>query len=80
MTAVIDGKLYDTAKATILLRNEVPQSALYMTQKGAFFIAHQGSDEYSGTIEVVTEDAAKAMLGKYRPEKYLELFGEVEEA
>lgn len=81
--AIIDGKLYDTVKATELCHFEVPDNALvlksgyfailFVTQKGNFFV------QQFGKLYAVGETFAKGILEKY-PGKYIEVFEEIEEA
>lgn len=84
---VIDGLLYDTSKSTVLLmfrpkdswENRFPgitsgvPTILFGTKQGRFFIQQH---EY---IYPCGEITAKHILG-YDPEKYIEIFGKLEEA
>ncbi|MCL1786660.1 MAG: hypothetical protein FWG38_01630 [Defluviitaleaceae bacterium] len=80
MKAIINNLLYDTDKATLLHNGE--GYALYMTAKGAFFMAFAGSadSDANGTIEIPPTYQVQEMLGKHQPDKYIEIFGEVGEA
>lgn len=74
--AIVNGKLYDTSKATEICVFETGFCAfaiLFRTEKGNFF-----AQQY-GKLYEVTEEAAKSILAEY-PEKYIEIFREVEEA
>lgn len=85
MKQIIDGKLYDTEKAEELLkysknvgyplttRNDF---VLFRTNKGAYFEFNASTYE----LNVITDADVKKYLGIYNPDKYIELFGEVEEA
>lgn len=80
MKAIINGLMYDTDKATVLHHGE--GYALYMTAKGAFFIVYRGSgdNDTSSIIEIPPIDQVLEMLGKYQPDKYIYIFGDVEDA
>lgn len=93
MERVIDGKKYDTEKATIVADNEFSDGSnrmncgrctlLYKTKKGNFFAAYETcwQGEYD-TIDPLTINEAKEMFEGLRNQlgKYEEVFGEAEEA
>ena len=82
ITAVIDGLLYDTSKATKILEyydvigcgTYWINKTLYITNSKRFFY----TDNW-GTLRKLSDDEAKTILSKY-PDKYQEIFGKVEEA
>lgn len=91
---IIDGKLYDTEKA-IIISATTDNRLLFVTKKGNYFscathdynYAEAGENEifYISVIaysDIRPEPIEYVMsnIGKYEPEKYIELFGEVEEA
>lgn len=94
MKAILDGKLYntETAEAVIEFCRRVDKGpvawneklhwtpshtfTLYKTQKGAYF----EYDQDDKTIGVVSEENARKIVQKLDPDKYMEMFGEVEEA
>jgi len=87
--AILSGRLYDTSKATCICYGEVTdnliskyelpeylvntQMRLYKTEKGNFFI------RVGRRIIPISEWDTQILLS-YKPDKYIELFGEVEEA
>lgn len=88
--AIVDGKLYDTKTAENMgwFGNE---RVLFRTTKGNYFTCLISYDHYETggyrineiayhDIEPETEENAKAAIGKYNVEKYIELFGEPEQA
>lgn len=87
---IINGKLYDTSKAEricdlILGHEDIPNYDLPIRSLGGQdVIIYRGISkwfiEYFRLIEPVEEDWVKYILGKYDIDKYIELFGEVEEA
>lgn len=92
--SIIDGKLYDTQKSTFI-SNSIDGRLLFITQKGNYFSCIAEQDTYIRVIEnecfptsttvyldirPETIEYAKANIGKYEPEKYIELFGDAEEA
>lgn len=91
---IVDGKLYDTEKSDMIFQTR-DNRLLFMTQKGNFFSCDTEYDNYirleaDKTLEVYTikfidikqetTEYAKENIGRYAPDKYIELFGEVEEA
>ena len=75
MQRVIDGLLYDTKTATVVHTDESNNRILYVTANNNFFMLYQ-----NGEIVPKTEQSAKDYLGKYNVGKYIELFGQPEEA
>ena len=75
MQRVIDGLLYDTETAEIIHVEENTKRRLYMTQNRNFFMFYP-----IGEIVPKTEESTKDYLGKYNVPKYIELFGEPQEA
>lgn len=91
---IIDNKLYDTEKAEFISPTE-DHRALFITKKGNYFscqtesygyMKHEENDTYSISetayhdIKPEPIEYAMSNIGKYQPEKYIEMFGEVEEA
>lgn len=92
--AVVDGKLYDTEKSEFLSQADNGRT-LWVTNKGNYFSCKAFPDEYTspknGRIEQhydtchydirpETKEYAISNLGRYNVEKYIELFGQPEEA
>lgn len=87
---IINGKLYDTSKAkniykVILSHDDIPNYDLPIFSLGGENVSiYKGNSEwfieYFCFIEPVTEDWVKEIIGRCNPDKYIELFGEVEEA
>lgn len=75
MQRVIDGLLYDTETATIIHIEENTKRRLYQTPNSNFFMFYP-----TGEIVPKTAESTKEYLGKYNVPKYIELFGEPEEA
>lgn len=73
MKQIIDGKLYDTDTAELILSLADGKRRFYRTKKGAFF------QVYDGTMGVLSEEAMKKYMGVFAPDIYVKLFGEVEE-
>lgn len=93
MKFIVDNKIYDTEKATLLctgrktwaietffgIMNQYRDTSLYKTNKGAyFFVYNKGEDLYD--IRVIRESVAKDFLMKQGYDNYVEIFGELEEA
>lgn len=91
---IIDNKLYDTEKAEFISPT-VDNRILFVTKKGNYFSCDTSDYHYTeceedkifNVSETVYHDIraepieyAMSNIGKYQPEKYIELFGEVEEA
>lgn len=75
MQRVIDGLFYDTEKAEILHIEEGKNRVLYMTPNRNFFMVYP-----TGEFVVKTEESVKIYLGTYDVDKYIEVFGQPEEA
>ena len=75
MQRVIDGLLYDTETAEIIHVEENTKRRLYMTSNRNFFMFYP-----IGEIVPKTKQSTKDYLGKYNVPKYIELFGEPQEA
>lgn len=75
MQRVIDNLLYDTDTATVIHIEDDTKRILYQTPNGSFFMFYP-----NGEIVPKTEQSTKDYLGKYNVEKYIELFGEPQEA
>jgi len=75
MQKIVDGLLYDTETATQVYFDEVNNRRLFMTDKGNFFTFYG-----NGEIVPKNRDSVKEYLGKYDVNKYIEIFGNVEEA
>lgn len=92
--SIIDGKLYDTEKSTKI--SEMNGGRLmFVTKNGNYFSCATECDNYISSgedgicqvHEIIYSDirpesieGAKDSIGRYNPEKYIKLFGEVEEA
>ena len=77
MKAIINGLMYDTEKAKIIF-NPDEYHTLYMTEKGNLFMAYHQLEEKA--ISCADNEKLKKFLAENAPEKYVEIFGEVEEA
>lgn len=92
--SIVDGKLYDTEKATKVSEMNGGR-LLFVTEKGNYFSCTTECDNYISSSEdgicqvheIIYSDirpesieGAKDSIGRCKPEKYVELFGEVEEA
>ena len=75
MQRVIDGLLYDTDTATEIHFEENTKRRLYQTPNNNFFMFYP-----TGEIIPKSEESTKEYLGKYNVPKYIELFGEPQEA
>ena len=73
MKAIINGLLYDTEKANLICEPD-EHHTMYMTEKGNLFML------YNGVISCADNETLKKFLAEELPDKYIELFGEVEEA
>ncbi len=79
MRKIIDGKLYDTETAELIFTH-YPQGTnkrrdYYRTKKGTFFVHFVNVNK----LELVTTDCMMDLLAEYDPDKYVEIFGKVEE-
>lgn len=75
MQRVIDGLLYDTETSIVLHTEEDTKRRLYQTPHKNYFMFYP-----TGEIVPKTEESVKDYLGRYNVPKYVELFGEPEEA
>jgi hypothetical protein len=75
MKRVINGKVYDTEKSDIIYIDPNKRRTYYMTKNGAFFVVYK-----TGELAVKTEEEIRELLGMYDYDKYVEIFGEPEEA
>lgn len=92
MKQIINNKLYDTNKTTHIFsfRQNYPYESIFQkgiyfnnwkeveylkTEKGTYLL-HNTDDK---KVEIVQEDEVKDTLKKLDTDKYIELFGEVEE-
>lgn len=75
MQRIIDGLLYDTETANLIHADGLNERHLYITANGRFFMFYK-----NGEIVAKDENSTKKYLSKYNTEKYIELFGNVEEA
>ncbi len=88
MKRIVKGKLYDTGKIEeigIVQRSISTMEHLCRTEKGAFFLWRRdhfdNNPDRDSTIHPIDEEEAKLWVAKFvSAEKYIELFGEVEEA
>ena len=79
MRVIINGKLYDTETAELIYREIVTwrySRWYYMTAKRAFFCYYDKTKE----IKVKTEEEIRELLGEHDVDKYIELFGEPDNA
>lgn len=92
--SIVCGKLYDTEKSTLISLTQDGR-LLFITAKGNYFSCGEEHSNYIvpeenkilnihefiyTDIRPETAEYAKENIGRYVPEKYIELFGEVEEA
>ena len=78
MKQIVDGLLYDTDKATSIFedtRNPRKPREYFQTDKGTYFCWYK----LVGEIHVVDESYVRDLLAKCDPDKYVALFGAVEE-
>lgn len=75
MQRIINNLLYDTETATVVHIEESTKRVLYQAPNGNFFMFYPVAE-----IVPKTEESTKDYLGKYNVEKYIELFGEPQEA
>lgn len=75
MKKIIDGLLYDTETSEIIYTDEFKERTWYMTKNKNYFIFYR-----YGSIVPKSEIEVKEFLGIYDVDKYIELFGEVQDA
>lgn len=76
MKSIIHRLLYDTDKSTLLHYDYMTGYSIYLTQNKRLFVT-AGCDSF---IKSTNHNTCKEYLGFVNPDKYIELFGEVEEA
>lgn len=93
MKFIVNNKIYDTDKSELLCTFRIQwerktiwgsfypmrDTKLYKTAKGAYFLVCKVDCEFKH-IEVIGEETAKRYLMQYNYEKYVEMFGALEEA
>lgn len=75
MKKIINGLLYNTQTSEIIYVDEMTNRKIFRTEKGNFFLFYP-----NGEIVPKTKEDIKEYLGLNDTEKYIELFGDVEEA
>lgn len=67
--------MYDTDTSEEIYLDEMNNRRIFQTKKGNYFLLYP-----NGELVPKTEDKIKEFLGNNDTNKYIELFGEVEEA
>ena len=84
MKKIIDGKLYDTETAELVYSLEDTNTHFYKTRKGNYFRYAHGfqytTGVYKHIITPVSESDVKNEIGICDTDKYIEMFGQPEEA
>lgn len=75
MQKIINDLLYDTEISELIYLEEGTQRRYYKTPNGNFFTLYP-----TGEIQPKSERDMRDYLGKYDVDKYIEIFGEPEEA
>lgn len=75
MKRVIEGLLYDTEISELVFVEDATNRKIYKTPNGNFFTLYP-----TGEIQPKSLAATKDYLGRYDVDKYIELFGEPQEA
>lgn len=79
MKKVIGGKVYDTETAELVYSGYFgtlrQRRDYYKTKKGTFFVHYVTVNK----IELVSEEFMMELLAEYDVDKYIELFGAIEE-
>lgn len=75
MKKVVNGKLYDTDKSTMIYMDEMTKRMIFKTEKGAYFLLYPNNE-----VVPKTENEIKEYIGLHDAELYIELFGEPDEA
>lgn len=75
MKKVVNGKLYDTEKSTLIYTEPTTGRKLYKTSKGNYYKLYS-----TGEIVPITNEQAMEYLGEHDVEAYIREFGEPEEA
>lgn len=76
MKSIFNKKLYDTNKSEKLCNVGFSGYSVWITSKGSLFLFNDITMQICNT----DQERIKDILGQENPEKYIELFGEVEEA
>ena len=94
MKKIIDNKLYDTEKGEKIFNFRQRRKTgefgnynfyhwfdvdIYKTKKNNYFL-HGHKEGYDPFIEVINKKDVKKLIQRLDPDKYIGLFGEVEEA
>lgn len=77
MKKIIDGLLYDTDKATLVWQEDKfrKRNLYFRTEKGNYFVLYS-----SKVIQPITEEKFKEILGEADPDRYIELFDNIDNA
>lgn len=77
MKKIIDGLLYDTDKAELIFQEDKfrKRNLYFKTEKGNYFVVYSGKE-----IRPISEEEFKEILGEADPDKYIELFDNVDNA
>lgn len=77
-------KLYDTDKATLLAekksKNLKAWTTLYVSNKGNYYVLNKQGISKIKVVPMSKEDAKNHVLKEYGVDKFVEIFGQVEEA
>lgn len=73
MKQIKNGLLYHTDKSRLLWKSWLMNKQLYISPNGILFMV------WGGEISNTNQESLKEFLGTINPDKYIELFGEVEE-
>lgn len=76
MKAIINNLLYDTDKSTLIVFIKEIQRFVYITEHKRLFMV----DSCHSYITTADHDNCKELLARYALDKYIEIFGEVEDA
>lgn len=75
MVKIINDLMYDTDDSELIYEDRFNKRLYYRTFKGNFFVVYN-----NGELLPTSEDTIKKILGQNDVEKYIELFGEPQEA
>lgn len=79
MRKIINGKMYDTDKAELIYSgydlSRTKKRDYYRTSKGTFLCHYVSVNR----LEIVPDESMMEILAEYAPDKYIEIFGNVEE-